>query len=77
MRKDLADSGRYKSLADLKGMTIATASQGAGSESSLNEALKKGGLKFTDVNVVYMGFPEMLAAFRTRASTPASPTSRP
>src|SRR3984957_4655413 len=31
VRKDLADSGRYKSLADLKGMTIATAAQGAGS----------------------------------------------
>jgi NitT/TauT family transport system substrate-binding protein len=66
VRKDLVDSGRYKSLADLKGMTIATASQGAGSESSLNEALKKAGLKFTDVNVVYMGFPEMLAAFKNK-----------
>jgi NitT/TauT family transport system substrate-binding protein len=67
VRKDLADSGRYKSLADLKGMTVATASQGAGSESALNEALKKGGLKFTDVNVVYMGFPEMFAALRNKA----------
>jgi NitT/TauT family transport system substrate-binding protein len=66
VRKDLADSGRYKSLSDLKGMTIATGSQGSGSESSLNEALKKGGLKFGDVNVVYMGFPEMLAAFKNK-----------
>lgn len=66
VRKDLADSGRYKSLQDLKGLTIAAASQGSGSESSLNEALKKGGLKFTDVNVVYMGFPEMLVAFRNK-----------
>ena len=66
VRKDLVESGRYKTLADLKGMTIATASQGAGSESSLNEGLKKGGLKFTDVNVVYMGFPEMLAAFKNK-----------
>ena len=66
VRKDLADSGRYKALSDLKGMTIATASQGAGSESSLNEALRKGGLKFSDVNVVYMGFPEMLAAFKNK-----------
>lgn len=33
VRKDLVDSGRYKSLADLKGMTIATASPGSGSES--------------------------------------------
>jgi NitT/TauT family transport system substrate-binding protein len=66
VRKDLVDDGRYRQLSDLKGMTIATASQGAGSESSLNEALKKGGLKFTDVNVVYMGFPEMLAAFKNK-----------
>jgi NitT/TauT family transport system substrate-binding protein len=66
VRKDLSDSGRYKSLADLKGMTIATAAQGAGSESALNEALKKGGLKFSDVNVVYMGFPEMLAALKNK-----------
>jgi NitT/TauT family transport system substrate-binding protein len=67
VRKDLADSGRYKSLADLRGMTIAAAAQGAGSESAINEALKKGGLKFSDVNVVYMGFPEMLAALHNKA----------
>jgi NitT/TauT family transport system substrate-binding protein len=66
VRKDLFDSGRYKTLADLRGLTIATAAQGSGSESSLNEALKKGGLKFADVNVVYMGFPEMLAAYRNK-----------
>jgi NitT/TauT family transport system substrate-binding protein len=66
VRKDLVDSGRYKSLADLKGMTIAAAAQGAGSESAINEALKKGGLKFSDVNVVYMAFPEMLAALHNK-----------
>ena len=66
VRKDLVDSGRYKSLQDLKGMTVATGSPGSGSESSLNEALKKGGLKFTDVNVVYMGFPAMLVTFKNK-----------
>ena len=30
VRKDLVDSGRYKTLADLKGMTIAAASRGTG-----------------------------------------------
>jgi NitT/TauT family transport system substrate-binding protein len=77
VRKDLVDSGRYRTLADLRGLTIATAAQGSGSESSLNEALKKGGLKFGDVNVVYMGFPEMLAAFRNKgidAGTSNEPT---
>jgi NitT/TauT family transport system substrate-binding protein len=66
IRKDLVDGGRYKTLRDLKGMTVAAASPGSGSESSLNEALKKGGLKFTDVNVVYMGFPDMLVTFRNK-----------
>ena len=66
VRKDLVDSGRYRTLADLRGMTIATGAQGSGSESSLNEALKKGGLKFADVNVVYMGFPEQFAAYRNK-----------
>ncbi len=77
VRKDLVDSGRYKTLADLRGLTIATAAQGSGSESSLNEALKKGGLKFADVNVVYMGFPEQLAAYRNKgidAGITAEPT---
>jgi NitT/TauT family transport system substrate-binding protein len=67
VRKDLVDSGRYKKLKDLKGLTISTAGQGAGSESALNEALKKGGLKYSDVNVVYMGFSETLAAFKNKA----------
>jgi NitT/TauT family transport system substrate-binding protein len=66
IRKDLADSGRYKSLSDLKGLRMAAAAQGTGSESSLNEALKKGGLRFTDVEVVHMGFPEMLAALTNK-----------
>jgi NitT/TauT family transport system substrate-binding protein len=66
IRKDLVDSGKFKSFKDLKGMTIATAAQGAGSESQLNEALKKGGLKYTDVKVVYLGFPQQLAAMANK-----------
>ena len=66
VRKDLVDSGRFKSLADLKGMTVAVAAKGAGSESALNEALKKGGLTMHDVNVVYLGFPEDLPALENK-----------
>jgi NitT/TauT family transport system substrate-binding protein len=66
IRKDLVDSGRYKSFADLKGMTVAVAAKGAGSESALNEALKKGGLTLHDVNVVYLGFPEHYIALANR-----------
>ena len=67
VRKDLADNGTYKRLKDLKGLKIATAAQGAGSESALNEALKKGGLAYGDVDVVYMGFPQELSALANRA----------
>jgi NitT/TauT family transport system substrate-binding protein len=76
VRKDLADSGRYKTLRDLRGMKIAVAAQGAGSESSMNEALKKGGLSYGDVEVVYLGFPEHLVAYRNKAID-ASITAEP
>src|ERR1700704_4939339 len=60
VRKDLVDSGRYKTLKDLKGMKIAGSALGSASTSTLNEALKKAGLKYGDVEVVYLGFPEHL-----------------
>jgi NitT/TauT family transport system substrate-binding protein len=67
IRKDLVIDGKYKSLADLKGLKLAAAALGAGSESALNEALKKGGLRFGEINVVHMGFPEMLEALSNKA----------
>src|SRR5271155_2968571 len=78
VRKALVDSGRYKSFADLKGMKIAAAAPGSGSASAINEALKKGGLKFGDADVVYMAFPDQLAAYRNKgidASMSTEPTT--
>ena len=63
VRKDLVDSGRFKTIADLKGMKVAIAAPGTGTASALNEALKMGGLKYSDVDVVYVGYPEHLPAF--------------
>ena len=67
VRKDLVESGRYKTLADLKGMKVAIAAQGTGTASALNQALKKGGLKYGDVDVVYLGFPDHIVAYRNKA----------
>jgi NitT/TauT family transport system substrate-binding protein len=67
IRKDLVDSGRFKSLADLKGMTLAASAQGANSESQINQALKQGGLSYDDVKVVYLAYPEMYAALQNKA----------
>ena len=76
VRKDLVDSGKYKSFKDLKGMTIAIGASGTGTAAALNEALKKGGLKYSDANVIDLGFPQHLVAFTNKAID-ASITNEP
>ncbi len=67
VRKDLVESGRFKSFADLKGMKMAVASLGGGNASGANEALKRGGLKFSDATIVTLPFPQHLTAFANKA----------
>ena len=67
VRKDLVDSGRYKSFKDLKGMKVAIAAVGTGNGATLNEALKKAGLAFSDVSTLDLGFPDHLVAYRNKA----------
>jgi NitT/TauT family transport system substrate-binding protein len=76
VRKDLVETGRYKTFADLKGMKVAVGAPGTGSASALNEALKKGGLKYGDVDIVYIGFPEHLPAYKNKGID-ASITNEP
>ena len=76
VRKDLVDSGQYKTIADLKGRKVAIGAPGTGTASALNEALKSGGLKYQDVDVVYLGFPEHLPAYKNKAID-ASITNEP
>jgi NitT/TauT family transport system substrate-binding protein len=67
MRKDLVDSGAFKSLADLKGKTMGLAAQGVTALSLLNEAAKFAGIKFEDVTPVYLSFPQQIAALQNKA----------
>jgi NitT/TauT family transport system substrate-binding protein len=67
VRKDLVESGRYKSIKDLKGMKIAGSAPGSASTSTLNQALKTAGLKTEDVERVYMGFPQHVPALQNKA----------
>ena len=77
VRKELIDSGKFKNYGDLKGLKVALSGAGTSDELVLNEALKRGGLKWGDSDVVYMGFPQHPAAFcRMAQSTQASPASR-
>ena len=67
VRKDLVDSGKVKGFADLKGLKVALPAPGTTTDSTLNEALKRGGLKWSDVDIVYMGFPQHVLALQNRA----------
>src|SRR5258705_10358537 len=66
VRKDLVDSGAFKSLADLKGKKVAVVAQGAADESVLHQALLKGGLQDGDIDRVYIPFSQQLIALQNR-----------
>src|SRR3954451_22301138 len=74
VRKDLVDSGRFKTLKDLKGMKIAGSAPGSASTSTLNEALKKAGLRYSDVERVFLGFPQHVVALQNKAVDAAMTT---
>lgn len=67
VRKDLIDSGKVKTMADLKGMKVATASLHSPMEQQLAIALHKVGLKNKDVVIENLGFPDMVAALGNKA----------
>ena len=76
VRKDLVDSGRFKTYKDLKGMKLAVGTFGSANSSAMNEALKKGGLKWSDANIVALNFPQHLVAYQNKAID-ASMTNEP
>ncbi|HLG70172.1 MAG TPA: ABC transporter substrate-binding protein [Chloroflexota bacterium] len=63
VRKDLVDSGKFKSPADLKGWKIATPQRGQSGEVSMSEILKQGGLTVNDVDLTVLPFPDHAAAY--------------
>jgi NitT/TauT family transport system substrate-binding protein len=66
VRKDLVDSGAFKSLADLKGKKVAVVAKGAADESVLHQALLKGGLEDTDIDRVYIPFSQQLVTLSNK-----------
>jgi NitT/TauT family transport system substrate-binding protein len=67
VRKDLAESGKVKSLADFRGLKVALSAIGNSESALMDFALKRGGLSFADIEPVYLGFPEHTPAFLNRA----------
>ena len=67
VRKDLIDSGKVKTLKDLKGMKIANGAKGIQLDFYLAKMLEHVGLAYGDVEVVYMGYPDGVKALATKA----------
>lgn len=67
VRKDLVDSGRVKSIGDIKGMKVATPSRHSPMELQLDMALRTAGLGLNDVALEQLAFPSMIAALTNKA----------
>jgi NitT/TauT family transport system substrate-binding protein len=61
IRKDLV--GTIKTLADFKGRKIAISAAGNSEDFLVDYALRKAGMTIHDVEPVYLGFPQHIAAF--------------
>lgn len=67
VRQDLIDSGRVKKISDLKGMKVAIGAKGIQLDYFLAKMLEHEGLKYQDVDVVTLGYPDAIKAFATKA----------
>jgi NitT/TauT family transport system substrate-binding protein len=68
VRKDLIDKGKVKTYADFKGLKVAEAGKGGTPSPIINEALKRGGLNYDDVQHVYnLGYPQQVLALANKA----------
>jgi NitT/TauT family transport system substrate-binding protein len=67
IRKDLVDSGKVKSLRDIKGLKIGSPSRMSPVEIELDAGLRAEGLSLDDVQVEQVAFPEMIAAMGSKA----------
>jgi NitT/TauT family transport system substrate-binding protein len=76
LRKELADSGAVREVADLRGRKIAVNTRGAIVEYLLAKVLERGNMTLADVDEVPLAFPDHAAALTTGAID-ASITAEP
>jgi NitT/TauT family transport system substrate-binding protein len=67
IRRDLIEGGRFKTLADLKGLRFAMNAPGVSNTSTLNTLLKSAGLKYSDVETVDLPFPDHVVALKNKS----------
>ncbi|MDB5569222.1 MAG: transporter substrate-binding protein [Hyphomicrobiales bacterium] len=67
VRKTLWDSGKVRTLADLKGLKVGNTSKAGSGDVTLDRAMKMVGLTFDSVDKLYMGIPQLAAALDSGA----------
>jgi NitT/TauT family transport system substrate-binding protein len=73
VRKELLDSGKVKTLADIKGLKFANGAPGSSASSVIYKVLQKAGLEPGDIEEVSMSFPQQVAALESGAVDIAMP----
>lgn len=76
VRKQLVDSGRVKSVADLKGLSVAEPAPGTATASTASAELAAHGLTYGDIKHTFLGFPDHVAALQN-GSIDAAFTTEP
>ncbi|MBV9542816.1 MAG: ABC transporter substrate-binding protein [Chloroflexi bacterium] len=66
VRKDLIDSGRFKDLPDLRGLSINSYTPGSTLNGFTLRTLEKAGLSVSDVQEQNLNFPDVLPAFASK-----------
>jgi len=67
VRKDLVDSGKVKTLKDLKGLKIANGAKGINFDFFLAKMMESVGLTYDVLDVVYMSYPDGIKALASKA----------
>ena len=67
VRKDLVADGKFKTAKDAKGLTVAITARGQMTELYMDAFLASGGLSESDVKVVQLPLPDMVAALQNKA----------
>ena len=67
VRKDLVDSGRVKTLKDLKGLKVANGAKGINFDFFLAKMMEHVGLTYEALDIVYMSYPDGIKALASKA----------
>lgn len=67
VRKDLVDSGRYKSYKDLKGMKMAVTAKGVSQQIVTEMYLKQAGLSLDDIDLKFLAYSDINIALANKS----------